>query len=152
SVPVLSAHGFPAAGVRLALSPLQCPCGRRVLDHSPSGGPHLGRGSAGRRATPHVLPAWPALGASLSPASRSFVRGPGCQDYSSAGGQFRDESFAHVAVPRLDHRPPVPVLRTAPAPVGLAPFSGSARSSPQDRKSTRLNSSHEWISYAVFCL
>src|SRR5438105_13767608 len=27
------------------------------------------------------------------------------------------------------------------------------RSSPAaDRKSTRLNSSHEWISYAVFCL
>src|SRR5438105_6897779 len=24
--------------------------------------------------------------------------------------------------------------------------------SPVDRKSTRLNSSHEWISYAVFCL
>src|SRR5438105_6861105 len=23
---------------------------------------------------------------------------------------------------------------------------------PVDRKSTRLNSSHEWISYAVFCL
>src|SRR5207247_2835106 len=23
---------------------------------------------------------------------------------------------------------------------------------PPDRKSTRLNSSHEWISYAVFCL
>src|SRR5207247_7529611 len=23
---------------------------------------------------------------------------------------------------------------------------------PEDRKSTRLNSSHEWISYAVFCL
>src|SRR5207247_10941065 len=27
-----------------------------------------------------------------------------------------------------------------------------ARSSGADRKSTRLNSSHEWISYAVFCL
>src|SRR5438105_5867709 len=27
----------------------------------------------------------------------------------------------------------------------------SPRNSP-DRKSTRLNSSHEWISYAVFCL
>src|SRR5207247_11255983 len=27
---------------------------------------------------------------------------------------------------------------------------GAARD--QDRKSTRLNSSHEWISYAVFCL
>src|SRR5438105_7259975 len=26
------------------------------------------------------------------------------------------------------------------------------RSQASDRKSTRLNSSHEWISYAVFCL
>src|SRR5438105_12860039 len=26
------------------------------------------------------------------------------------------------------------------------------RSPRRDRKSTRLNSSHEWISYAVFCL
>src|SRR6266536_2178782 len=28
----------------------------------------------------------------------------------------------------------------------------SGRLVEQDRKSTRLNSSHEWISYAVFCL
>src|SRR5207247_3804482 len=28
----------------------------------------------------------------------------------------------------------------------------AARVEEQDRKSTRLNSSHEWISYAVFCL
>src|SRR6266849_2956880 len=28
----------------------------------------------------------------------------------------------------------------------------SARRTGRDRKSTRLNSSHEWISYAVFCL
>src|SRR5207247_10204744 len=27
-----------------------------------------------------------------------------------------------------------------------------ARGALEDRKSTRLNSSHEWISYAVFCL
>src|SRR6266849_8409110 len=27
-----------------------------------------------------------------------------------------------------------------------------AERSSEDRKSTRLNSSHEWISYAVFCL
>src|SRR5438105_12872194 len=26
------------------------------------------------------------------------------------------------------------------------------RLAPEDRKSTRLNSSHEWTSYAVFCL
>src|SRR5438105_6025142 len=29
---------------------------------------------------------------------------------------------------------------------------GGRRPQSQDRKSTRLNSSHEWISYAVFCL
>src|SRR5438105_12576961 len=28
----------------------------------------------------------------------------------------------------------------------------SAEAGIRDRKSTRLNSSHEWISYAVFCL
>src|SRR5438105_10113856 len=33
--------------------------------------------------------------------------------------------------------------------VGVAPARGFCR---RDRKSTRLNSSHEWISYAVFCL
>src|SRR5438105_12199650 len=35
-----------------------------------------------------------------------------------------------------------------------APAAGSSAPSfdLQDRKSTRLNSSHEWISYAVFCL
>src|SRR5207247_7490993 len=31
-------------------------------------------------------------------------------------------------------------------------FSQVARAAAPDRKSTRLNSSHEWISYAVFCL
>src|SRR5438105_9471257 len=41
------------------------------------------------------------------------------------------------AVPPRDSRPG----RVRPADDGV-----------QDRKSTRLNSSHEWISYAVFCL
>src|SRR5712675_2701407 len=38
--------------------------------------------------------------------------------------------------------------------VSLSPsaFSGGAASIPPDRKSTRLNSSHGYISYAVFCL
>src|SRR5207247_3493379 len=31
-------------------------------------------------------------------------------------------------------------------------FADMAGSTALDRKSTRLNSSHEWISYAVFCL
>src|SRR5438105_5423433 len=32
------------------------------------------------------------------------------------------------------------------------PRHGCSARSALDRKSTRLNSSHEWISYAVFCL
>src|SRR5207247_4668638 len=32
------------------------------------------------------------------------------------------------------------------------PVTGAVSRRPRDRKSTRLNSSHEWISYAVFCL
>src|SRR2546422_4262870 len=36
------------------------------------------------------------------------------------------------------------------AVVGQQPFGGARP--PQDRKSTRLNSSHGYISYAVFCL
>src|SRR5947208_16653306 len=55
--------------------------------------------------------------------------------------------------------------RSAPSSVpNLVPWPASARASPrlrsrdgswsrsQDRKSTRLNSSHQIISYAVFCL
>src|SRR3712207_7701446 len=42
------------------------------------------------------------------------------------------------------------VVRTA-EPVGLPSVAGRAVG-PRDRKSTRLNSSHANISYAVFCL
>src|SRR5438105_10194160 len=35
---------------------------------------------------------------------------------------------------------------------GVSPPDGRALFALKDRKSTRLNSSHEWISYAVFCL
>src|SRR2546427_5528957 len=41
--------------------------------------------------------------------------------------------------------------RAAPAPRVSSPF-GGRRAATQDRKSTRLNSSHSQISYAVFCL
>src|SRR5688572_32271342 len=55
------------------------------------------------------------------------------------------------------------VLRTAPAeeiaraasrwgPLGRAPRLSQAEFDALDRKSTRLNSSHSQISYAVFCL
>src|SRR2546426_6844020 len=49
--------------------------------------------------------------------------------------------------PPLARPGPFPSTRRSPRPRGRAP-SGSRR----DRKSTRLNSSHLVISYAVFCL
>src|SRR5438105_12298398 len=63
----------------------------------------------------------------------------------------------------ITNSPPTPFTIRAQAMLDCASFIGSARqkrrmplrastSSARDRKSTRLNSSHEWISYAVFCL
>src|SRR5438105_11975356 len=73
-----------------------------------------------------------------------------------------------------EHGPPVLYLgaeQRRVSAVGLRGFGGGAHVRParaaggeqkrdrrrsregsRDRKSTRLNSSHEWISYAVFCL
>src|SRR2546429_3650904 len=46
-----------------------------------------------------------------------------------------------------------PLRRTASAAWGgAASHRGSSRIATRDRKSTRLNSSHGYISYAVFCL
>src|SRR2546427_5747019 len=71
---------------------------------------------------------------------------------------FRSSHVAHLP---LDHEPaPLRVdrLEATVAPAGeqqavagiVAPQHG--RYAVQDRKSTRLNSSHSQISYAVFCL
>src|SRR5438105_11130503 len=42
--------------------------------------------------------------------------------------------------------------RRAPRHPARSTGSGAGARGREDRKSTRLNSSHEWISYAVFCL
>src|SRR5438105_7315369 len=47
-------------------------------------------------------------------------------------------------------RSAVELYRGAARGTGVLARDRAAR--PGDRKSTRLNSSHEWISYAVFCL
>src|SRR5438132_7247373 len=53
---------------------------------------------------------------------------------------------------RLDeHAQDEPLTLTASVP-GLARTQPPAHARPGDRKSTRLNSSHTVISYAVFCL
>src|SRR5438105_12396184 len=60
---------------------------------------------------------------------------------------------------RLDAAPLIQPLRIDDPPDGHVDLVGADPSehggrvgAQQDRKSTRLNSSHEWISYAVFCL
>src|SRR5258708_27507748 len=51
----------------------------------------------------------------------------------------------HDALPICPEGPPVWLL-------AALVFAGAANTSAADRKSTRLNSSHQIISYAVFCL
>src|SRR6266536_2134842 len=56
--------------------------------------------------------------------------------------------------PRSTLFPYTTLFRSLPEGSGFGPCSCSSRlrRTGRDRKSTRLNSSHEWISYAVFCL
>src|SRR2546426_8605491 len=73
--------------------------------------------------------------------------------FRSAGEPCRGASvFDRAPAPRLRtwlagrrHRPEPPDVRAGRGPVRI-------NESPEDRKSTRLNSSHLVISYAVFCL
>src|SRR6266536_3947996 len=56
--------------------------------------------------------------------------------------------------PRSTLFPYTTLFRSLVGPARLLPVPATrlAHPEPRDRKSTRLNSSHEWISYAVFCL
>src|SRR5438105_8130361 len=76
----------------------------------------------------------------LFPYTTLFRSHDGRRVFESRNRQRARRGGAHGEEPRLQHP------RQA----------GRARSDPGgaegDRKSTRLNSSHEWISYAVFCL
>src|SRR5258708_26008223 len=60
----------------------------------------------------------------------------------------RDDQLAHVAAPRRRRLPFDQRSRRRP----LALAAHDPREALEDRKSTRLNSSHQIISYAVFCL
>src|SRR2546422_8152913 len=58
------------------------------------------------------------------------------------------------AAARRDDRRPLPEVGARPQMDGTHVHAGVAQRSQEgiDRKSTRLNSSHGYISYAVFCL
>src|SRR2546430_3097177 len=57
-----------------------------------------------------------------------------------------------VMIPEMDGFTVCEILRREPATVNIPILMLTARPGELDRKSTRLNSSHSQISYAVFCL
>src|SRR5438105_8042269 len=67
---------------------------------------------------------------------------------------FNDTATTEIYTLSLHDALPIWAQRLrAGGALALTAGGGSARvAGAVDRKSTRLNSSHEWISYAVFCL
>src|SRR6266849_809785 len=63
-----------------------------------------------------------------------------------------DPSFRQLFLRRLTAEKDFERERLNPPQEGVGTTRGRSDGTPSDRKSTRLNSSHEWISYAVFCL
>src|SRR5207247_6409174 len=66
--------------------------------------------------------------------------------YARARMPAVSSSGVSEAVPSLPTTMPAAILERTAASRTVSP------ATRPDRKSTRLNSSHEWISYAVFCL
>src|SRR5262245_15895251 len=100
-------------------------------------------------------PARLALGVALNAADR--IRAGPPSDTFLVGVGLAQQTAAEVrGLARRALRPPSwAASRTADPGVkrsGVSPNAGQAGWKPLDRKSTRLNSSHLGISYAVFCL
>src|SRR5438105_10455844 len=64
----------------------------------------------------------------------------------------RSTLFPYTTLFRSREDARLPLRRGSRSAHRRAIQSHAARAKRSDRKSTRLNSSHEWISYAVFCL
>src|SRR2546429_837012 len=101
---------------------------------------------------PHEV--WdPLLDADLRPVAELALRAPQV-------GRREPHVPRLVGVPLDPHAAPQgpsdqldqPVQAHARAAADVERFGPSARAGTGDRKSTRLNSSHGYISYAVFCL
>src|SRR2546422_5953136 len=107
-------------------------------------GAHLGQDDPPLDAVrPHVPPGF-LLGASVgSPAEADRVR-PWPADYWSIGPCYATDTKPDAGSP-LGPEGFARLAHLAPAGVPVIGIGG-------DRKSTRLNSSHGYISYAVFCL
>src|SRR3712207_2827180 len=71
------------------------------------------------------------------------------EEYGGSGGDFVAYNLALEEISRADTS--VGITMEAHISLGCAPIAAFG-TQEQDRKSTRLNSSHANISYAVFCL
>src|SRR2546422_2596081 len=66
---------------------------------------------------------------------------------------FRSSTRLRIVAPGQSQRPPTPApVAHALEAKDVSVDAVSSRARETDRKSTRLNSSHGYISYAVFCL
>src|SRR6202048_2807613 len=92
-----------------------------------------------------------------STAARYRVRSRHIRPYASLILFFFNDT-APTEIYTLPLHDALPIFPAVVTPVGAQGLPGieavaAIETNPaQDRKSTRLNSSHEWISYAVFCL
>src|SRR5438105_6640153 len=153
------ALAVPKAAVSRAVADLEKTLGVRVLERTTR---RISLTSAGRLLYPHARrvgeetdAARSAIAKLQSPEARPLrvVADPtyGRVLLSPLVPRFL-EAFAHVPLEvALDAQQLAAgawdvAIRTRP------PADGSVTQRERDRKSTRLNSSHEWISYAVFCL
>src|SRR5258708_30075239 len=85
----------------------------------------------------------------------TLFRSPGANqrllDYVSKGGTLVVQYQRDFAWDKFQYAP-YPALISPPVPPAKDGAPQTPRPLPRDRKSTRLNSSHQIISYAVFCL
>src|SRR5207249_11487872 len=90
------------------------------------------------------------------PTRRSSDLGPdspvGCGDVAVARRAPRHAATPTATRPEIARRAAVICVEEEPSDLDLWTRSPSLRHDRADRKSTRLNSSHVSISYAVFCL
>src|SRR2546422_2901827 len=139
-IPGLTVDGHSVSDWKVLASPGQK--GRRFVI-KPAGVSELAWGSRGV-SVGHDLPQteWAAA---LEAALASFHRVPRILQ------EFRKGRRVAVSY----HDPVKDEIVPMPGRVRLSPYyfiAGERRTRPGDRKSTRLNSSHGYISYAVFCL
>src|SRR2546430_7984426 len=95
----------------------------------------------------------------MAPADLPAGVSPDCQDVKFVSGSVQTRPGLQSIFGAIAGTPKVNYLKTYVTPTGLLRLlaldaAGSLwkESSVGDRKSTRLNSSHSQISYAVFCL